>query len=93
MKPPLRDDINTSATAGLLEEVLLAVRSGRLVGLLKGRGLNRSTIEELLRPESALSLKAILTDHLYPEGDHGSADGLRQSGKVLVYQKKEGFGP
>jgi hypothetical protein len=42
------------------------VRAGRLVPLLKGVGLNRSTIEELLRPESLSALRAILTDHLFP---------------------------
>jgi hypothetical protein len=70
MQPPAKDDVATSGAADLLEEIHLAVRAGRLVGLLKGRGLNRSTIDELLRPESALALKAILTDHLYPEEDH-----------------------
>jgi hypothetical protein len=103
MQPPARDDIDTSVAADLLEEIQLAVRAGRLVGLLKGRGLNRRTIDELLRPESALTLKAILTDHLYPEEDHraraarrnneegdpghASADGPHHGGKVLVYQK------
>lgn len=64
MKPPPVDDIDTGTGASLLDELHLAVRDGRLAGLLKGKGLNRSTIEELLRPESALKLKAILTDHL-----------------------------
>jgi hypothetical protein len=93
MKPPLRDDIDTSVTSGLLEELQVAVRAGKLVGLLRGRGLDRSTIEDLLRPESALRLKAILTDHLYPEADHGTADCRCQGGKVLVYRRKEGCGP
>jgi hypothetical protein len=30
----------------------------------QGEGLTKGTVEELLRPESALKLKAILTDHL-----------------------------
>jgi hypothetical protein len=104
MQPPARDEIDTSVTADLLEEIHLAVRAGRLVGILKGKGLNRSTIDELLRPESALTLKAILTDHLYSEEDHRaravrrndeegdpghtSADGPRRGGKVLVYQNE-----
>lgn len=103
MKPPTRDDIDSRATAGLLEEIDLAVRTGRLVGLLKGRGLNKSTIEELLRPESALRLRAILNDLLYlkedhrartarrnnEEGDpgHGPAQGLDQGRKVLAYRR------
>jgi hypothetical protein len=109
MMPPPRDDIDTRVAEGRLEEIDQAVRSGKLVGLLEGRGLNRSTVEELLRPESALRLKAILTDHLYAEQDngapvarrnneeadpgHGPADGLDQVGTVLVYQKREGLGP
>ena len=64
MKPPPGDDIDTSAATGLLDELSLAVRDGRLVRLLKGEGLSKRTVEELLRPESALKLKAILTDHL-----------------------------
>jgi len=40
------------------------VRSGRLVRLLKGEGLSKSTVEELLRPESLLALRGILTDRL-----------------------------
>jgi hypothetical protein len=109
MKPPPRDDIDTNSAAGLLEELSLAVRSGKLVALLKGKGLTRSTIEELLRPESALTLKAILTDQLFPEWDRvaheglrnrgeddpgrGTADSPRRGGKLLVYQKKETFRP
>jgi hypothetical protein len=64
MEPPPVDDIDTSAAAGLLDELSLAVRDGRLVRLLKGEGLTKRTVEELLRPESALKLKAILIDHL-----------------------------
>jgi len=69
MKPPPTDDIDPAATAGLLNELSVAVRSGRLVRLLKGEGLNRTTVEELLRPESRSALKAILTDHLFPEAE------------------------
>ena len=105
MKPPPRDDIDTSADAGLLEDLASAVRAGRLVGFLKGKGLTRSTVEELLRPESAARLKAILTDHMLPELDRGAlksgrkngvndpghepADSTHQGGKVLAYHKQE----
>ncbi len=64
MKPRLVKDLDTSAAAGPLDDLSLAVKEGRLVRLLKGEGLNKGTVEELLRPESALKLKAILTDHL-----------------------------
>jgi hypothetical protein len=90
MKPPLRDDASTFVATGLLAKLHLEVRAGNLVGLLKGRGLDRSTIEDLLRPESALSLKSILTDRLYPEADHEPADGRHRGGKVLVFRRKDG---
>jgi hypothetical protein len=64
MEPPPVDDIDTGAAAGPLDELSRAVREGRLVRLLKGEGLTKGTVEELLRPESALKLKAILADHL-----------------------------
>lgn len=69
MKLPPRDGIDTLPAAGRLGELSSALRAGRLVGLLKGKALTRRTIEELARPESALALKAILTDHLFPESD------------------------
>jgi hypothetical protein len=81
MKSPPRDDIDTSgAAAGLLDELSVAVRAGRLAALLKGEGLNRSTIEELLRPESLSALKAILNDHLCPESEHGTRKDRRNPG-------------
>ena len=64
MKTPLRSARDTRAVAGGLDEVSRAVRSGRLVRLLKGEGLSKSTVEELLRPESLLALRRILTDRL-----------------------------
>lgn len=109
MKPPPRDVIDMRAAAGRLDELSAALRAGRLAGLLKGEGLTRATIDELLRPESASRLKAILTDHLSPEWDrgvgkihrsreehdsgHGPADGPSQGGKVLIYRAKERFRP
>jgi hypothetical protein len=65
MKSPLRGARDTRAVAGGLDEVSRAVRSGRLAGLLKGEGLSRNMVEELLRPESLLALRGILTDHLF----------------------------
>lgn len=37
----------------------------RLVGLLKGDGLTRDTVEELRSPQSALLLRAVLTDRVF----------------------------
>ena len=77
MKPPSTDDIDSGANVGPLNEISLAVRTGGLVRLLKGQGLNRSTVDELMRPENLVKLKAILTHHLLPENkpadgpDHG----------------------
>ena len=65
MKPPPRHDLHAGAVAGRLDELSRAVRSGRLVRLLKGEGLSKNTVEELLRPESLLALREILTDHLF----------------------------
>lgn len=97
MKPPPGDAIDTRAAAGLLEDPCSTIRAWRLVQLLKGDGLTRRTIEELLRPESASRLKAVLTDHLFPgaENDpgHRPADGSCHGGKVLVFRNKETHGP
>lgn len=65
MKPPPRHDLHTGMGAGRLDELSRVVRSGRLVRLLKGDGLSRNTVEELLRPESILALRGILTDCLF----------------------------
>jgi hypothetical protein len=109
MKLPPGDDIDTIAIPGLLEELSSALRAGRLAGLLKGKGLTRSTIEELLLPESASRLKAMLTDHLSPEwgrgtgngrltsdeddSEDGPADDSCRGGKVLVYPAKRTLRP
>jgi hypothetical protein len=65
MKPPPRHDLHTCAVAGRLDELSVVVRSGRLVRLLKGEGLSKNTVEELLRPESLLALRGILFDRLF----------------------------
>ena len=65
MKSPLRGAGDPRTVAGRLDEVSRAVRSGRLVRLLKSEGLSKNTVEELLRPESLLALRGILTDHLF----------------------------
>jgi len=72
MKPPLSDDSDPGASTGPLDALSLATRSARLVRLLKGEGLNRSTVEELLRPESLAVLKAVLTDRPFSGSEHGT---------------------
>ena len=53
----------------LLRDLSAVVRAGRLVSLLKGDGLNRDTVEELLRPESRVALRSILFDRLFQEDE------------------------
>jgi hypothetical protein len=65
MKPPPTHDFDIDEVAGRLDELSRVVRSGRLVRLLKGEGLSRNTVEELLRPESLSALRGILIDHLF----------------------------
>jgi len=74
MKTPPRADLDHGAPAARLDEISRAVRARRLVPLLKGEGLTRSTVEELLRPESLWALKAILSDHLFPSPDAPPAE-------------------
>ena len=64
MKQAPSDELDTGTVAGRLDELSRVVRSGRLVRLLKGEGLSKNTVEELLRPESLLALRGILTDRL-----------------------------
>jgi len=78
MKPPAKDDLDPGTRAAPLGELSLAFRSGRLVELLKGDGLDRSTVEELLSPESLEVLKTILDDHLF--SGSGPADGSDRRG-------------
>ena len=70
MKPSPRQDLDAGAVAGRLDELSRVVRAGRLVSLLKGEGLSKNTVEELLRPESLLALRGILTDHLSGTKEH-----------------------
>lgn len=95
MKPP-RGDANDPAAADRLEEISEAVEAGRLVELLTSKGLTRSTVDELLRPESAVRLRTILAGHLVRLGGPGrhvagTSTPRREceGGKVLVFRPKE----
>jgi hypothetical protein len=95
MKPPRRKEGHVPATRSLLE-VSTALAAGRLASLLRGDGLTRETVEELLRPESAAALRSILTDHLgAPRGTKGPAPGRHSppgGGKLLAFKAREGVG-
>ena len=83
MKPPPSDDVE-ACDSGPLGELYSAVRSGDLVGVLRGEGLTRGTIDQLLRPENAPGLRSILTDHL--------SSAKREpcpGGKVLTFRRKK----
>jgi len=96
MKPPRPIGSDTAAAESLLVELSTALKAGRLVDLLRGKGLTRNTIEELLRPESAAKLDVILTDHVFTKDathglDPGNAPGRHPSkgGKLLVFRARE----
>jgi hypothetical protein len=92
MKSLPTDDIQIRATAGLLSELSLAVRAGRLVTLLKGEGLSKSTVEELLRPESASALKTILTDRLFRRPERGTQEDGRDLEREPGERPRDGSG-
>jgi hypothetical protein len=56
--------IAATATATLLDPTLLTRPQRKLIRLLRGDGLNKTTIAELLRPESVLSLQTVLLQQL-----------------------------
>ena len=95
-EPAAGDVAGAGAAPSLLEELTAALRSGRLVEVLTGNGLARSSVDALLRPESAAELRALLTLHLLTSRlTRGSNSGVRprrvpcDRGKVLVFKAKE----
>lgn len=104
MEPKSHD--STGAATDSFDTLISAFKAGKLVELLKGNGLTRATLEELLRPESAVKLKALLTKQVFAGGDDGDRafpidigeagprhqPGQSQSrGKLLIYKAKETF--
>jgi uncharacterized surface protein with fasciclin (FAS1) repeats len=95
MKPPRPTGSDTTAAESQLVELSTALKAGRLVALLKGEGLTRNTVEELLRPGSAAKLRVILTDHLVthevtrgPDPGHAPGRFPTKGGKVLVFKAR-----
>jgi hypothetical protein len=100
MKPPRRIHLDTTASGDPLASLISAVEAGRLVALLKGEGLTRSTVKELLKPESAERLRSILNRQVFTGRETFNAvpgirpGGLRSGdGKVLVFKAKETYRP
>jgi hypothetical protein len=91
MKPP-------RPTENLLVEVSTALAAGRLVELLRGHGLTKRTIDELLSKESAVTLKSMLTQHLGPLAGGHDPDSRQESGsfpsgggRVLAFRARESY--
>ena len=72
-----------------LEALSSALKTGKLVDLLRSHGLSKSIIDVLLTPESALELQAILHDHLVTTPDALERSGGRFERKVLVFRARE----
>jgi len=100
MKPPRTIGIRTVAAGDPLASLLSEFRAGRLVALLRGEGLSKSTVQELLQPESAAKLRAILTERVFSEREDRNPGPDSQPvrcrpehGKVLAFRAKETFKP
>jgi hypothetical protein len=100
MKPPRRVQVDAAAAEDPLALLISAFKAGRLVALLRGEGLTRSTVQELLRPESAAKLRAILTERVLSGREDRNPDPESQPcrsqpgyGKVLVFNAKETLRP
>jgi hypothetical protein len=89
MKPPRRVKVGTAASEDPLGSLISAFEAGRLVALLRGEGLTRSTVQELLRPESAAKLRAILTERVFSGREDRDPGPEGQPCKVLVFKAKE----
>ncbi len=90
MKPPRRVKVETSASAKPRTLPDSAIEVGRLVALLRGEGLSESTLQELLRPESATKLRGMLTDHPFPVLEEQNPGPVRpESGKLLAFDARE----
>ena len=90
MKPPRRVKCDTAAAEEPFTLLNSAVEVGRLVALLRGEGLNKSTILELLRPESAAKLRGILTTRPSSGRESRNPGPVQpEDGKVLVFKARE----
>lgn len=87
MKPPFRPvDIDAPATEDPLAGVISATEAGKLFALLQGEGLTAGAVRELLRPESASRLRAILTRRVFAAD--ASSPAAPPNGKVLAFRPR-----
>ena len=100
MKPPRRIKVDTAAAEETLTLSDPAIEVGRLIALLRGEGLTKITVQELLRPESAAKLQAILPECAFsgsedrnPGPEHQPGGPRPEDGKVLVFKARETFRP
>jgi len=100
MNPPRRVRVGIAAAEDPLAPLISAVKAGRLFALLKGEGLNGTTVRELLRPESAEKLRAVLTEGVFSGRADSKLDSETRServrpdvGRLLVFKGKERHGP
>lgn len=100
VKPPRRVQVDAAAAEDPLALLISAFKAGTLVALLRGEGLTRSTVQELLRPESAAKLQAILTERVFSGREDRDPDPESQPcrfqpgyGKVLVFKARETVKP
>lgn len=72
-----------------LTPLIAAIEVGRLAALLRGQGLNRTTVEELLDPGTALKLRVILTEAAFPDGETDARPFPGGGAKVFAFRTKE----
>ena len=96
------DIVDTAASAGQFETLVIALKSAGLVGTLKGDGpytvfaptdeafakLPAGTVENLLKPENKEQLVAVLTYHVVP-GKIMSSDIAGKTAMVKTVQGSE----
>lgn len=87
MKPTRRVTAGGGAVADPMTSLLSAAGPGTLIAMLRGEGLSPEAVRHLLRPESVLELRALLTARVFP--DLGIAPGPiatePQTGELLAF--------
>lgn len=89
MKPPRGIDFEPTSAGDPLALLVAAVETGRLVALLRGEGLTRNTVAELLEPGSAARLRFMLNRRVFTERESNDPDREIRSGEVLVFKARE----
>ena len=100
MKPPRTIGVGAAADEGPLASLISAARAGRLVALLRCQGLTGNEVQELLRPESAATLRSVLTETIFsgleghaPSTEHHRFRSPRAVGKVLAFKPRAKLTP